>query len=156
VAAHDPAVAAHPWLARATDQCLEAVDGLEQAPSAYTLSFAIQLLDAVYERESAAPELLARLSAYVPDDGRLPVAGGLPEEALRPLDYAPEPGRPARGLLSDTVVAADLDRLAGEQREDGGWTVDFESYSPAAALEWRGYATVRALWILRLNGALRS
>jgi hypothetical protein len=154
VAVHDPAVAAHPWLARATSRCLEALDGLEQPPSAYSLSFAIQLLDAVYERDSAAPELLARLAEHVPDDGRLPVTGGLPDEALRPLDLAPEPGRPARELLSDTVVAADLERLAGDQREDGGWTVDFESYSPAAALEWRGYATVRALSLLRRNGLL--
>jgi hypothetical protein len=154
VAAHDSTVAAHSWLARATNRCLEELDGLEQAPSAYALSFAIQLLDAVYEREPAAPELLARLAEHVPDDGRLPVAGGLPDEALRPIDFAPEPGRPARGLLSDAVVTADLERLAGEQRKDGGWEVDFESYSPAAALEWRGYATVRALSILRRNGLL--
>jgi hypothetical protein len=154
VAAHDSTVAAHPWLARATNRCLEELDALEQAPSAYALSFAIQLLDAVYEREPAAPELLARLAEHVPDDGRLPVAGGLPDEALRPLDFAPDPARPARDLVLDAVVTADLERLAGEQREDGGWAVDFESYSPAAALEWRGYETVRALSILRRNGLL--
>ena len=154
VAAHDAAVAAHPWLARATSRCLKALDGLEQAPSAYTLSFAIQFLDAVYERVDKAPERLAHLAAYVPDDGRLPVAGGVPDEALRPLDFAPDPGRPARDLVSDAIVAGDLERLAGEQRADGGWTVDFESYSPAAALEWRGYVTVRALSILRANGLL--
>ena len=154
VAAHDAAVGAHPWLGRATSRCLKALDGLEQAPSAYTLSFAIQLLDAVYERVDKAPERLAHLAAYVPDDGRLPVAGGLPDEALRPVDFAPDPGRPARDLLSDAVVAADLERLAGEQRADGGWAVDFESYSPAAALEWRGYATVRVLSLLRRNGLL--
>ena len=154
VAAHDPAVAAHPWLARATSRCLEALDRLEQAPSAYTLSFAIQLLDAVYERVDNAPDRFAHLAAYVPDDGRLHVAGGLPDEALGPLDFAPEPGRPARDLLADAVVAADLERLAGAQRDDGGWTVDFESYSPAAALEWRGYETVRALSILGRNGLL--
>jgi hypothetical protein len=37
------------------------------------------------------------------------------------------------------------------EREDGRWSVDFQSYSPAAALEWRGYATVRALSVLRAN-----
>src|SRR5919109_451474 len=51
----------------------------------------------------------------------------------------------------DGAVARDLERLAGEQADDGGWSVDFQSYSPAAALEWRGYATVRALTVLRDN-----
>jgi hypothetical protein len=82
------------------------------------------------------------------------VAGGLPDEALWPLDLAPEPGRPARAILDDATIAADLDRLAREQREDGGWSVDFQSYSPAATLEWRGYATVRALSILRANAII--
>ncbi len=73
------------------------------------------------------------------------MTGGLPDETLWPLDLAPEPGRPARTILDEAVVATDLERLAGEQEEDGGWSVDFQSFSPAAALEWRGYATVRAL-----------
>jgi hypothetical protein len=38
------------------------------------------------------------------------------------------------------------------QEQDGGWTVDDAKISPAGALEWRGYATVRAIWILRPNG----
>ena len=77
--------------------------------------------------------------------------GGLPDETLWPLDVAPEPGRPARTVLDEAAVAADLERLAGQQKEDGGWTVDFQSHSPAAALEWRGYATVRALSVLQHN-----
>jgi hypothetical protein len=154
VAAHDPAVAAHPWLARATSRCLAAIDALEDVPEAYILSFALRLLDAVHDREAAAPPLLARLGEYVPDDGRLRVVGGVPDEALWPLDLAPEPGRPARVILDDATIEADLDRLASEQGEDGGWSVDFQSYSPAAALEWRGYATVRALSILRANAIL--
>jgi hypothetical protein len=151
VAAHDPAVARHPWLARATSCCLAAIGALEAAPEAYVLAFAVQLLDAVHDRDAAAPALLARLGEYVPRDGRLRVVGGLPDEALWPLDLAPEPGRPARTLLDESAVSADLERLAAGQKEDGGWTVDFQSYSPAAALEWRGYATVRALSVLRRN-----
>jgi hypothetical protein len=149
VAAHDPAVAAHPWLARATSCCLEAIDALEPAPEAYVLAFCVRLLDAVHDRDPAAAALLARLGEDVPEDGRLRVVGGLPDETLWPLDLAPEPGRPARTVLDEAAVAADLGRLAGEQKDDGGWAVDFQTYSPAAALEWRGYATVRALSILR-------
>jgi hypothetical protein len=156
VASHDPAVAAHPWLERATNCCLAAIDALEAAPGAYELAFAVQLVDAVHDRNAAAPSLLARLGEYVPADGRLQVVGGLPDEALRPLDLAPEPGGRARRLLDDGAVAADLERLADEQGDDGGWSVDFQSYSPAAALEWRGYATVRALSVLRANGMIDS
>ena len=154
VAAHDPAVAGHPWLARATGCCLAAIDALEAAPAAYELAFAVRFLDAVHDRDGAAPGLLARLGEYVPSDGRLRVTGGLADEALRPVDIAPEPDRPARTLLDEAAVAADLEQLATEQHEDGGWSVDFKSYSPAAALEWRGYATVRALSILRGNAMI--
>jgi hypothetical protein len=154
VAAHDPGVAGHPWLARATSRCLAAIDALDAAPAAYELAFAVRFLDAVHDRDGDAPGLLARMAAYVPRDGRLRVTGGLADEALRPVDLAPEPDRPARTLLDEAAVAADLDRLAAEQHEDGGWSVDFESYSPASALEWRGYATVRALSILRDNAMI--
>jgi hypothetical protein len=94
VAAHDPAVAAHPWLARATSRCLAAIEALEAAPAAYELAFAVRLLDSVHDRDAAAHRLLARLGEYVPADGRLRVVGGLPDETLRPLDLAPEPVRP--------------------------------------------------------------
>jgi hypothetical protein len=154
VAAHDPGVAGHPWLARATSRCLAAIDALQVAPAAYELAFAVRFLDAVHDRDGAAAGLLERLGEFVPRDGRLRVTGGLADEALRPVDLAPEPGRPARTLLDEAAVAADLERLAAEQDEDGGWSVDFQSYSPAAALEWRGYATVRALSILRDNAMI--
>jgi hypothetical protein len=82
----------------------------------------------------------------------VPVAGGTENEALRPLDFAPFPGRPVRDLFEPAVIAADLVRLAGEQRDDGGWTVDYARISPAGSLEWRGAATVNAVRILRANG----
>ncbi|HET9322451.1 MAG TPA: hypothetical protein VFO03_01115 [Gaiellaceae bacterium] len=156
VADQDPAVAAHPWLARATSRCLAAIDALEAAPSAYELAFAVRLLDAVHDREPDAPALFARLGEYVPEGGRLRVAGGRPDESLWPLDLAPEPGRPARSLFDPAMVAADVERLADEQNQHGGWSVDFQSYSPAAALEWEGYATVRALSVLHANGAVEA
>src|SRR3954447_12617677 len=48
VAAHDPAVATHPWLARATDYCLAAIDALDDAPFAIALAASVQFLDAVH------------------------------------------------------------------------------------------------------------
>jgi len=52
------------------------------------------------------------------------------------------------------MIEAELDRLETEQHDDGGWAVDFASYSPAAQLEWRGYATVGSIETLRANGRL--
>ncbi|MGW0479437.1 hypothetical protein [Nonomuraea sp. NPDC003214] len=155
VAAHDPAVAAHPWLARATGYCLEAIEELTD-PHAYVLSFAVQFLDAVHESvaelRGEAARLLERLGGHFPAEGVLPVAGGAEGEVLRPLDVAPYPDRPARTLFAPEVIAADLDRLAAGQQDDGGWSVDYARISPAGALEWRGAATVRAVDVLRRNG----
>lgn len=153
-ARHDPAVARHPWLIKATRYCLDTIDALTEAPQAMALSFAISFLDQVYENEPRAAELLAKLGKYIPDDGLIPVPGGTENEAMRPLDYAPFPGRPARSLVAERVVDADLDRLAAEQRDDGGWTVEYAPISPQGALEWRGYATVRAVSVLRANGRM--
>jgi hypothetical protein len=154
VAAHDPAVAAHPWLERATSYCLAAIEALDARPFAYTLAFSIRLLDVLHDRRPEAASLMDALPAHVPSDGRVPVAGGAEGETLRPLDIAPYPGMASRRLLDPDAVSADLRRLAADQREDGGWTVDYLSISPAGSLEWRGYATVKAIATLRRNGAL--
>lgn len=144
----DPAVAAHPWTAAATGFCFERIARLDDAPFAYVLSFVLQLLDATHDTHPAAPELLRRTARFVPPDGVLRMDDG---ESIHPLDYAPEPDRPVRGILEPDAVRADLARLAGGQQADGGWTVDFPSYSSAAALEWRGYTTVSAVRTLRAN-----
>ncbi len=152
VAAYDPAVAAHPWLETVTRYCFDAIAALEDAPPAIALCFAVQFLDAVHDARPAAAALLDRLATFIPDEGLVHVAGGADDEYLRPLDFAPHPDRPARTLFAPDVVAADLDRLAGGQQDDGGWLVDFAGYSPAADLEWRGYATIGAVATLRRNG----
>ncbi|MFI9838586.1 hypothetical protein ACIHFD_16235 [Nonomuraea sp. NPDC051941] len=151
VAAHDPAVAAHPWLERATRYCLDAIQELDKAPHAYVLAFAVRFLDAVYDTQPRAADLLKRLAAHIPADGRVPVEGGTEHETLRPLDFAPHPGGPARDLFEPDVIAADLVRLAGQQKDDGGWEVDYARISPAGALDWRGAVTVNNLALLREN-----
>jgi len=151
----DPRVTNHPWLVAATRYCFDAIASLDAAPHAIALGFAVGFLDAVQDThaEAAAP-LLDKLGAFIPDDGLVPVGGGADGEALRPLDFAPLPDRPARKLFGDAVIADDLRRLAAAQEDDGGWRVDFDSYSPAAALEWRGYKTVGTLSLLRANGII--
>jgi hypothetical protein len=55
VAVHDPAVAAHPWLAHATRYCLGAIQALRDMPPAIELAFAIQLLDAAHDTTLRRP-----------------------------------------------------------------------------------------------------
>ncbi len=152
VAGYDPAVAGHPWLERATRYGLTAIDAIHEAPFAYVLAFSLRFLDAVHEIRPEAPALLRRLGSFIPANGLIPVTGGTENEMLRPLDIAPYPDRPVRDLFATDVISADLERLAGEQQEDGGWTVDFLKISPAGSLDWRGYVTARAVDILRRNG----
>lgn len=145
LARYDAAVREHPWLARATDWCMSTIARLDVRPDAHTLMFAVRFLDAVAHIEPDASGLLERLTAYIPPDGVVVVHGGADGEALRLLDLAPRPDGPARQLFDRRTVQRELTRLAAAQQADGGWSVDFESASPAAALEWRAYATVNNL-----------
>ncbi|MEQ0561910.1 hypothetical protein ABJI51_22740 [Amycolatopsis sp. NEAU-NG30] len=152
VARHDRAVREHPWTAAATQYCFRAIRELSSAPHAIALSFAVRFADAACDFHAEAPALLDHLAAFVPADGLVPVEGGSDGETLRALDFAPLPDRPARALFTGSVIDAELRRLADGQQDDGGWRVDFASFSPAAALDWRGYATVRAVAILQRHG----
>jgi hypothetical protein len=152
VARHDPAVADHPWLARVTSYCLGAVTARDEPDSPLELLYTLGFLDAVVDVEPAAASQLARWAGMIPPSGSLHVDGGAEDEFVGPLHFSPWPDRPVRAHLDAGAVAADLECLAGGQRPDGGWVVDFAAYSPAAALEWRGYETIRALMVLEAHG----
>jgi hypothetical protein len=147
VARHDPHVAAHPWLQRATGWATGEIAKLDAPTQAIEFRYVLGLLDALDARDE-----LQRLGRHLPADATMPVAGGKPDEAMRPLDFAPEPGRPLRDLIDPQAIERDLDRLEAERHEDGGWDVDWQHWSPAGRLDWRGWATVRAVHILRANG----
>ena len=153
-ARHDSGVAAHPWLARATEYCLAEVTALDHAGHALELKFVLDLLDALSDARTDVVSQIERLGRTIPPGGLLHVDGGLADEMMRPLDFAPLPDRPVRALFDADVVAAELDRLASQQESDGGWRTDFAAASPAAALEWRGYQTVWAISVLQHNGRL--
>ncbi len=147
-ARHDPAVAEHPWFARAIGYCLDTVGRRPGSLTAYELMFSLATLDALAQGDgewaATAQRLLPEVTASVPSDGPMPVEGGGPDEVLHPVELAPFPG-PARACFDDVAMAADLRRLAAEQRDDGGWEAGFGSFSPIAELEWRGYTTVKSV-----------
>lgn len=148
---HQPAVARHPWLATATEFCLAAIRGIDDEPHAYELMFALRFVDALGPGVPGAGDALSSLGRFVPAGGTMPVQGGAPDETLHPLDFAPYPDTPARQLFTAEAISADLDRLSALQKPDGGWSIDWATASPAAALEWRGYVTLAAVQILQRN-----
>ncbi|MDO9353224.1 MAG: hypothetical protein Q7T55_05990 [Solirubrobacteraceae bacterium] len=156
VAKHDPTVVGHAWVDAATRWSLRAAAELGDDPFAMEVAFALRLVDLVndrYPEESAAA--LESLAKHFTGDGRLPVPGGAEGETMHPLDSVGRAGGPVTDLLDEGILEADLDRLEAGQGEEGGWTVDFDSFSPAASLDWRGNRTVGALITLREHGRLR-
>jgi hypothetical protein len=152
LARHDPAVAAHPWLIRSTEYCLSAIESARGQRHALEVRYTLNFLDLVADSWSEAAALIKRVGAVIPESGCLPVPGGREDELMRPLDFAPRPDGPVRALFSPDVIAAELDRLESLQQADGGWPEEWGAFSPAAALEWRGWLTVRAVSILQANG----
>jgi hypothetical protein len=142
-------IATHPWLATATSYCLDAIERMGEAPHAYEVMFVLRFLDAVAGQVDRARPMADRLRRHVVSDGPTPVAGGAEGEVLHLLDFTPYADAPSRTSFPTDAMVADLGRLADQQQPDGGWTVDYPAYSPAAALEWRGYATLQAITILR-------
>ncbi len=142
----------HDWLPKATEWCwttIEQADGV----GGYTVKFALDFLDAVPDPARAAAAV-ERLRSSLDANGNLPVEGGTEDEKITPITMSPHPGTPSRALFTPEQLDADLDRLAAEQHDDGGWDVDYLHWSPGQALDWRGIATVTAIATLRTNGKL--
>ncbi|MBC6467960.1 hypothetical protein [Actinomadura alba] len=151
VARNDENLRRHAWLEGASAYTLRKITELDGPPHAIEFAFVLRFLDAAHDRLPGAAAELARLGGFLPTSGVLPVEGGVEGEAIRPLDFSPYPGGPLRDLFAAEVITAELARLASQRQSDGGWIVDWVARSPAGALDWRGWATVRAVMILRAH-----
>ncbi|NKY58487.1 hypothetical protein [Nocardia flavorosea] len=142
----------HPWLDKATTWCWHRIDAAE-APAGYTVKFALQFLDAVPDpvRAAAAVE---RFRSAIRADGTVPVEGGVENEQIGPLTLSPHPAAPSRVLFDEHTIAVELDRLEGEQLDDGGWDFDFLHFTPGQTVEWRGVVTLGNISTLREHGRI--
>jgi hypothetical protein len=142
----------HPWLDRVTAVMWDRIASLS-APGGYEMLGVLAFLQHVPDR-ARAREALKRTGPLLFDRNLVTLDPGAPGEIHSPLDFAPMPDSGARPLFDRAVISAHLDHLAAAQREDGGWMFSWQSWSPAAGADWRGFLTVGALRVLRANGRL--
>jgi hypothetical protein len=141
---------AHPWLDRATEVMWRRIDQLK-GPNGYEMFGVLTFLDHVPDRPRAA-DAIKRVAPLLFDRGLVALDPDAAGEIHTPLDFAPLPDSIARELFDEPTINAHLDHLAGAQHDDGGWTFNWPSWSPAAEADWRGFLTVDALRILRAHG----
>jgi hypothetical protein len=141
---------AHPWLDGATEVMWSRIDALA-SPSAYEMFGVLGFLQHVPDR-ARATAAFAQVGPLLTACGLVALDPDAEGETHSPLAFAPLPSSLARALFSDATIDAHLDHLAGSQGEDGGWTFNWPSWSPAAEADWRGFLTVDALRVLRANG----
>ncbi|HEV2713245.1 MAG TPA: hypothetical protein VGU26_09120 [Gaiellaceae bacterium] len=141
-----------PWLERATAWSWAALAEPTEL-DAYGVKCAIDFLDHVPD-EPRALKTLERLRPRLAVDGSLPVTGGKEGEKLTPLTLSERPAARSRSLFIDDQIEADLERLAREQQDDGGWMFDFGVWSEGQLAEYRGLFTFLALKALHVHGRL--
>ena len=139
----------HPWLARSTDLLWRLIDEVDD-PGAYDMRGALAFLEQVPDRDRAAAAF-ERVGTLLRERGLVELDPSAAGEVHGPLDFAPRPDSIARRLFDEGTIEAHLDHLAQGQLDDGGWTFNWQAWSPLAELEWRGSLTVDALQVLVAN-----
>jgi len=142
----------HRWLDDATALLWRRIDELDD-PGPYAFRGLLRFLQHVPDR-GRAEQALERVGTLLFDLDMVALDPDAEGEVHTPLDFAPNPDSIARRLFDEPTIEAHLDRLAGGQADDGGWTFNWLAWSPVAASEWRGSRTVDALRTLRANGRL--
>jgi hypothetical protein len=142
----------HPWLDGAAEVMWNRIAKTAE-PGAYEMFGVLGFLQHVPDRDRAR-EVFGRVGPLILERNLVALDPEAPGERHGVLEFAPEPDSLARALFDDTTVQAHLDHLARSQKDDGGWTFNWPSWSPAAELDWRGFLTVDALRVLRANGRL--
>jgi hypothetical protein len=148
----------HPWLDGATEVMWNRIGKLDADMPAgigggYEMFGVLAFLQHVPDQNRAREEF-GRVGPLILDREMVALDPEAHGEVHGVLAFAPEPDSLARALFDDATVAAHLDHLAGEQRDDGGWTFSWPAWSPDAERDWRGFLTVDNLRILRANGRL--
>ncbi len=141
----------HSWMKGATAYCWGRIATL-QPSEMHEMGVVITFLRYIPERQRAEREL-ERLGQQLLGSGLVADISAT-DYVRKPLDWAPTPDHPLRGLFDEATIQANLDLLVAGQEEDGGWPITWPAVSPGCELEWRGWITLAALQTLRANGRL--
>ncbi|MEU5156367.1 hypothetical protein [Glycomyces sp. NPDC021274] len=152
----------HPWLTGATAFCRNAIAELETTHP-YEVFSIVRFLDGL-ARDPAdrawAETQAERIGALVRDAGLVLLdpanPDGIPtppgyadEEYTHPCEFAADPHSLAARWFSAEEMAASLDHLAADQRDDGGWPIYYRRWNPAIEQQARPGFTLRALRTLK-------
>ncbi|WP_131737782.1 hypothetical protein [Actinomadura roseirufa] len=143
----------HSWLDPATDFCWSHLENVSAEPGPYDALSILIFLDNVPDRDRAEAvftRLRDALAAHVTLD---PHAEGIHHF---PLDFAPAPHGFGHRLFTGDVLDAHLDALIDAQGEDGGWYVNFPSWTPITKHDWAGHLTVERARTLQAYGRLKA
>jgi hypothetical protein len=141
----------HPWLEPATAFCWKVIEAIDET-SPYDMRAILPFLEHVPDRERAE-RAMSRLGPKLFEQNLVALDPNTPG-GHTPLDYAPRPTSIARRLFSDEMIDRNLDALVEMLKDDGGWKVNWDVWSPMVGLEWRGVVTVDVLQTLRAHGRL--
>lgn len=127
------------WLNTADEWCWQRLRHVQDL-NAYWLKYALDFLDRTADADRAV-RVIETLRPLLRPDGSVPVPGGTENETLSALTLSPSPAARSRALFTDDQISVCLDALESGQHDDGGWTFDWDSWSPAQTNEWRGLVT---------------
>lgn len=142
----------HPWLASATETCLEYITTSAYG-DAHAILNAFCLLESL-PQDGRVTRLYSKLARELDTARFFNWEVPITTYGLTPLDYALTPNSYCRRIFTDTQICGHLDELASQQQEDGGWPILWEPPSEMALLEWRACITVKGLAVLRAYGRI--
>ncbi len=145
----------HPWVRQAAGWCWERALG-DVPKSQYQAHPLADFLISDPDQERARPifEALGKAlggGRVVPLD---PTARSSAPDTHTPLQFATSPSHPLRRFFSNAIIEGFLDRLIGDQEQDGGWPIDWPAPGTSASNEWRAIRTLEALQTLSAYGRL--
>lgn len=145
----------HPWVRRAAAWCWEQIR--EPLPHDQYQVHAIAEFLLTEPDQARSQPVLEALGAALAAGRVVPIDPTVPPpspDTHTPLHYATAPDHPLRRFFGDAILEGFLDRLMADQREDGGWPIDWPAPGITAVHEWRAIRTLEALETLRAWGRL--
>ncbi|MFP3900788.1 MAG: hypothetical protein ACLFXM_08015 [Acidimicrobiia bacterium] len=143
----------HPWVDRAVEYCLAALEHDDLPREAHALLGVTRFLEHAVDPDRV-DSLATPVAAALPGSSYFQLRPDPDSYGVTPLEFAPTPSSPARAWFDDEVIEAHLDHLQRQQREDGGWPVPWEPPSDASRCEWRAIRTFEALRTLVAYGLI--